>query len=87
MSRNGQIRPRRTDGPFVVQDGEWQASGIVKKISEGTVELDGKYDSSSFQWVVGRPAMYELEGTAEALSGYLVGAANVSVAVSLRRVK
>jgi hypothetical protein len=88
MSRKGQIRLRNVgpDGRHV-QNGEWQASGVVKKIAEGAVELEGKYDASTFTAVVGRTVTYDLKGTADTLAGHLVGARNFSVPISLKRVK
>lgn len=88
MDRKGQIRLRRsTPGGDTVQNGEWQASGTVKRISQTAVELEGKYDRSSFPAVVGRAVVYELKGGPDALEGYLVGAQNVHFPISLRRVK
>jgi hypothetical protein len=88
MNRKGQIRLRQStpDGRYV-QNGEWRASGVVKKISDGAVELEGKYDDSSFSAVVGRAVTYELTGTSEALDGYLVGAQNIHFPISLKRAK
>jgi hypothetical protein len=81
MSRKGQIRLRRSDpGGSIVQNGTWKASGVVSRITDDAVELEGKYDESSFAGVVGRSIGYALEG-------YLIGAQNQRFPISLKRLK
>lgn len=87
MNRKGRVTVRNAAGYVETREGDWQASGVVKKISEGSVELEGKYDSSSFSLVVGRSANYELNGTPETLQGKLWGVANVGIPIILRRMK
>jgi hypothetical protein len=88
MTRKGKIRLRNAgpDGRHV-QDGEWRGSGVVKRIADAAVDLEGQYDSSSFPGVVGKPITYELKRTADTLKGHLVGVQNFQVPVTLKRVK
>ena len=86
MNRKGQILVPAAGG-LASKNGEWEASGIVKQISDTTVTLEGTYDSSSIAAVVGRGLSYELSGNTSSLSGYLYGANNRSLSISLQRVK
>lgn len=78
MVRTGQIFGQR---------GEWEASGIVVKISESSVDLDGKYDWSNFPSIEGQPLKYSLTRSGDSLEGYGLGALNVPFPLSLEKVK
>ncbi|MFQ5896980.1 MAG: serine protease [Candidatus Methylomirabilia bacterium] len=66
--------------------GNLRASGVVRAITDSSVELDGTYDAFSRAHTAGASLHYRLSRRGDTLEGPVVGHENSSFRVSLRRV-
>lgn len=63
------------------------ASGVVSKLTDGELELEGKYTASSATRFIGNPVKYVFTRSGDSLSGTFIGAFQTHVPIKVDRVK